>query len=137
MDFALTPWMWTKVSNTIGHLLPDPRGTIEKRFDDVKGRAFCYRQKAKTGNYGILALWTCDNAVELGIVAGGALNLSLPAAAEFIDLMGNVRGRACDFGPVVDGRTCVRVPLTPAPLFVKTPNVHDLEDALEDAEVVK
>lgn len=118
MDYNLTPFMWTKVSNTLGHLLPDPRWVADSQpFPLV--RAYVYRQKADGGEYGVLAIWTADNDVELGVKAGPKVALDLPTDAQFIDLMGNPRRRAGG-----------DIPLTPAPLFVKSRDVSALMKAI-------
>ena len=119
MDFNLTPWMWTKVSNTLGHLLPDPRHVADARpFENV--RAYVYRQDAPSGPYGVLAVWTCDNEVELGKKEGPVVKLSLPDDVRFVDLMGNERAAS------KDSRGLTAIPLTPAPLFVVSADVAAL-----------
>ena len=118
MDFNLTPWMWTKVSNTLGHLLPDPRYVADARpFEGV--RAYVYRQKTASGSYGVLAMWTCDNDVELGEKEGPTVKLPLPDDVRLIDLMGNERRRPDD---------CI--PLTPAPLFMVSGDVSAMASAI-------
>ena len=118
MDNNLTPFMWTKVSNTLGHLLPDPRYVADAQPVPLS-RAYVYRQKADGGEYGVLAIWTADNDVELGVKVGPKVTLDLPADAAFIDLMGNPRRR-------VGGD----IPLTPAPIFVKSRDVAALLKAI-------
>jgi hypothetical protein len=121
MDIALSPWMWTKVSNTIGHLLPDPRFVANRRLTSVS-RAYVYRQGAN----GVLAVWTHNNDVELGKKHGGTVYMKLPPDARFFDLMGNERMALRDAA----GRAIL--PLTPAPLFVVSTNVTALCSAVKD-----
>ena len=115
MDIAMSPWMWTKVSNTIGHLLPDPRFEACGRLTPTS-RAYVYRQ----GSNGVLAVWTHDNDVELGRRHGEILQMRLPPDAHYFDLMGNERIASKHAG----GLTAV--PLTPAPLFVVSEDIESL-----------
>ena len=114
IDARMAPYMWTKISNTLGRLLPDPRlvGRVSPRAD-VRG--YCFRPSPDSTE-GVLALWTTDNDVEHGLKPGPVLSLNLPEDVQFVDLMGNRRE------PPADGR----VPLTAAPLFIRSRNAETL-----------
>lgn len=114
MDLRLTPFFHTMVPNVLGRILPDPQFVGKARpYPDV--RAYCYLPK-KGAKQSVVAVWTSNNDVELGFRKGDVLTVELPEDIRFCDLMGNVRR------PVVErlggGRVLVRIPLTPAPLFV-------------------
>ena len=111
IDARMAPYMWTKISNTLGRLLPDPR-LVERVHlrDEVRG--YCFRPSPDS-TAGVLALWTTDNDVEHGLKPGPVLALNLQDV-QFIDLMGNLRE------PPVDGR----VPLTSAPLFILSQDIQ-------------
>lgn len=121
-DMEMQPFFWPMVMNTIGHLLPDPRYVDDFRpTPTVVG--YCYRP-SPTAKDGVLALWTSDINVENGVTAGETLTMALPADATFVDLMGNPRTAMRQ----TDGM--VRVPLTPAPIFVRSADVSGLVRAL-------
>jgi len=117
LDHNLTPFMWLKMVNTLGHLFPDPRFYGEAQpFATVRAKAF------RQGDRAILAIWTNDNDVERGLKRGQTLTMELPSDAQFIDLMGNVR------------RARASVPLTPAPLFIVSKDAEGLLKAAKEAE---
>ena len=127
MDDAFTPSMFTMVMNTLGRLLPDPRFVGDAHpYPDV--RAYCFRPNP-TATEGVLALWTSANDVENGLRTGDVLTLDLPVDATFVDLMGNVRE------PLASQKTPtgVRVPLTPAPLFIRAGDPQALLRAVRAA----
>ena len=127
MDDAFTPYMYTMVMNTLGHVLPDPRFIGEARpYPDV--RAYCFRPTPDSTD-GVLAVWTSANDVEKGLRAGDVLTMPLPDDASFVDLMGNARA------PSAKQRTSsgVRVPLTFAPLFIRSGNPQGLLSAVRQA----
>jgi hypothetical protein len=122
LDHNLTPPMWLKMVNTLGHLFPDPRFCGEAQpFANVRAKAFRSRGKA------VMAVWTTDNDVERGIKKGPRLSMRLPADVRFVDLMGNVRTAVADSA----GETVV--PLTAAPLFLVSSNAEALLKAVEEA----
>lgn len=117
LDARLAPYMWTQVPNTLGHLLPDPRFHGQVVRDGW--RAYVFRQ----GDHAVAAVWANARDVEIGLVPARVLQVRLPAAARFFDLMGN--GRTPDAGG--------KVPLTAAPLFVTSPEADGLLAAFEKA----
>ena len=123
MDVNLTPYLWLKAVNTLGHLLPDPRFVGDARpFADIRG--YVYRQ----GEEAVLAIWTTNHEVELGKRKGPTLILALPEDARFADFMGNARtARKLPGGGV-------SVPLTAAPLFVVSRDAAALLAAVRNAE---
>lgn len=122
LDANLTPHLWLKMVNTLGHLLPDPRFYGDaKPFSDVRG--YVYRQ----GEKAILAVWTTNNEVERGRRQGARIEMKLPADASFVDLMGNPRSA------VRSATGVTSVPLTPAPLFVVSKDASALLKALQTA----
>jgi len=128
MDHNLTPYMWLKMVNTLGHLLPDPRFYGDARpFANVLGAV--YRQD----DHAVLALWTNDNDVELGLKKGPNLTMDLPSDARFYDLMGNERRCEVERRGGGGQRNC-QLPLTSAPLFVVLKDAAALLKAVETCE---
>ena len=121
----MQPFFWPMVMNTIGHLLPDPRHVDDCRPTPT-AVGYCYRC-SPTAKEGVLALWTNDVDVENGVVLGETLTMTLPEDAAFVDLMGNPRA----VGRRPDGT--VHVPLTSAPIFVRSSHVEELVRALHTA----
>lgn len=127
LDLALTPYCFTKVMNTLAHLLPDPRFVGEARpFPDIRG--YCYRPKPEATD-GVLGIWTSNNEVERGLRKGDVLTMNLPRDATFIDLMGNPRRPT----PSQREGSSIRVPLTPYPLFIRSQDPEALLAALRTA----
>ena len=110
MDQYLTPLALCKVPNTLGHLLPKPvfkadvlpaAGVKGYVFEDEQGR-------------GVAAVWCTTATVQEGLEKGPDMSVNFGGAVpEFIDLMGNVR-------PVAAKKGRVEIPLTPAPLFMRS-----------------
>ena len=125
-DMEMQPFFWPMVMNTIGHLLPDPRYVDDFRPTPT-AIGYCYRS-SPTATDGVLALWTNDIDVENGVTTGETLTLALPEDAAFVDLMGNPRAAARRS----DGS--VQVPLTAAPIFVRSSDVDGLVRALRTAQ---
>ena len=124
MDMAFTPYMFPMVMNTLGHLLPDPRFVGEARpYADVRG--YCFRPSPDAKDC-VLAVWTTNNDVENGLRKGDVLGMELPVDATFIDLMGNARAARAT------GRVAA-VPLTSAPLFIRSEDGEGLLAALRNA----
>lgn len=122
LDANLSPHLWLKMVNTLGHLLPDPRFYGDARpFSDVRG--YVYMQ----GGRGILAVWTTNHEVERGKRRGAILKMALPKDAAFLDLMGNARVATHTAGEKTD------VPLTPAPLFILSKDAEGLLKAIRTA----
>ena len=119
LDARLAPYMWTKVPNTLGHLLGDPRfhGQVVREG----WRAYVFHQ----GDHAVAAVWANAADVENGLKPGPTLSVKLPSDAQFYDLMGN-RRRA---ERKEDGS--VALPLTAAPLFVTAEDAAALLAALE------
>ena len=118
IDRQLSPSCWGHVANTFGHLLPDPRFVgWAMPLDCVRGYVF------RQGDHGVLAVWTTDNDVEMGVKRGPVLQMDLPPDARYFDLMG-VERRG-------DGRN---VPLTCAPIFIVAKESRTLLVALETAK---
>ena len=127
MDQYLTPLALCKVPNTLGHLLPKPvfkadvlpaAGVKGYVFEDEQGR-------------GVAAVWCITATVQEGIEKGPEMSVNFGSdVPEFIDLMGNVR-------PVSAKNGLVEIPLTPAPLFMRTAKggAGKLAAALNGADV--
>ncbi|OGV83167.1 MAG: hypothetical protein A3K19_06675 [Lentisphaerae bacterium RIFOXYB12_FULL_65_16] len=127
MDQYLTPLALCQVPNTLGHLLPKPRfkadvlpaaGVKGHVFEDEQGR-------------GVAAVWCITAKVQEGLEKGPTMSVNFGGdVPEFIDLMGNVR-------PVVAQNGFVDIPLTPAPLFMRSAagGADKLAAALNAADV--
>lgn len=127
MDQYLTPLSLCKVPNTLGHLLPKPvfkadvlpaAGIKGYVFEDEQGR-------------GVAAVWCNAAKVQEGLEKGPDMSVKFGRdVPEFIDLMGNVR-------PVSAKGGRVDIPLTPAPLFMRSAKggADRLVTALNAAEV--
>lgn len=124
-DMEMQPFFWPMVMNTIGHLLPDPRHVDDFRPTPT-AIGYCYRPSPEAKG-GVMALWTSDIDVENGVTVGETLTMALPADATFVDLMGNPRTAE----RLPDGT--VRVPLTSAPVFVRSADADGLVRALRTA----
>lgn len=128
MDQYLTPLALCKVPNTIGHLLPKPvfkadiapaAGVKGFVFEDEQGR-------------GVAAVWSVGAKVDEGLEKGPDMSVNFGRQVpEFIDLMGNVR-------PVAAKNGVVEIPLTPAPLFMRSAKggAGQLATALNAADVL-
>ena len=110
MDQYLTPLALCKVPNTIGHLLPKPKFVADVLpAAGVKGHVFEDEQ-----GRGVAAVWCITAKVQEGLEKGPTLSVNFKGAVpEFIDLMGNLR-------PVAAKDGLVDIPLTPAPLFLRS-----------------
>ena len=123
-DAQMSPYMWNMVPNTLGHLLPSP-----KFLGDVKRdgwRAYVFRQD----DHAVAAVWTNERQVELGRKKGMSLLVKLPEDVSFVDLMGN-----CRAARKRDHNGAVAVPLTPAPLFIRSRDAEGLLTAFENVEL--
>jgi hypothetical protein len=124
MDLHLTPILLCKAVNTLGHLMGDPRYVADIRPSaDIRGYAF--RQPDGTG---LAPIWCTSADVENGLKKCPVLAVRFGQPVAFIDFMGNPRFAA----PDKDGVT--RMPVTPAPLFVKAKDAAKLAQALQTAE---
>ena len=126
MDIRFTPYSHIFSANTLGHLLPDPKYFGDAQpYRDVRG--YCFRQ----GDKAVMPVWTTNHDVEWGIKRGAILEMDLPADAEFIDMFGN-RREAEAVSPDAGTKT-VKVPLTPAPLFIVSEDAEGLLAGLREA----
>lgn len=124
MDLHLTPILLCKAVNTLGHLLPDPRHVADIRpAAGIRGYAF--RQPDGSG---LAPVWCTAADVENGLKRCPVLAVRFGQRVAFIDFMGNPRFAA----PDKQGYT--RVPVTPAPLFIRAKDVNLLAKALQAAE---
>ena len=122
LDMELTPYCLTMSFNTLGHLLPDPRFYGDaKPYPDIRG--YVFRRSPASDEY-VLAVWTTNHDVENGARRGDTLEMDLPSDATFYDFCGNERVQA-ERG---------KVPLTYAPLFVKSKDPAGLLAALRNAK---
>ncbi len=110
MDQYLTPLALCKVPNTLGHLLPKPVFKADVLpAGGVKGYVFEDEQGC-----GVAAVWCNTAKVQEGLEKGPDMSVNFGAdVPEFIDLMGNVR-------PVAAKNGLVDIPLTPAPLLMRS-----------------
>ena len=124
MDLHLTPLLLCPAVNTLGHLMPDPRYVADIRpAAGIRGYAF--RQPDGTG---LAPVWCTTTDVENGLKKCPVLAVRFGQPVAFVDFMGNPRVAA----PDKDGVT--RLPVTPAPLFVKAKDPAKLAAALQAAE---
>ncbi|MEX1119985.1 MAG: sugar-binding protein [Terrimicrobiaceae bacterium] len=127
VDYNLTPTSFLLGTNTLGHLLGEPKfiGDIRPAAG-VRGYAF----DDKT-NGGVAAMWCTIDDVERGFVRGPVMRVRFEGELpELIDLMG--RSYSLKAGP--DGLVDIR--LTPAPLFLKSKDPQALAKALQSAEIL-
>ena len=126
MDIRFTPYAFIFSANTLGHLLPDPEYVGDAQpYRDVRG--YCFRQGGKA----VMPVWTTNHDVEWGVKRGATLEMDLPADAFFIDMFGN-RREAGTVAASSGGKT-VKVPLTPAPLFIVSGDADALLKALRES----
>jgi len=124
LDLHLTPILLCKTVNTLGHLLGAPRYVADIRpAAGIRGYAF--RQPDGSG---IAPVWCTAADVENGLKKCPVLAVKFGQPVEFVDFMGNARFAA------PDKQGYVRMPVTPAPLFVKAKDAAKLASALQAAE---
>jgi len=127
LDARMAPYMWTKVPNTLGNLLPDPRFCGQVVRDGW--RAYVFRQ----GDHAVAAVWANARDVEIGLKPALMLHAHLPREARFYDLMGNERVVEKGERRGGGGQWNCRIPLTAAPLFVTAPDADGLLESFEKA----
>ena len=131
VDLRFTPLMFTFSANTLGHLLPSPAFVGDAQpYGDVRG--YCFRQ----GDKAVMPVWTTNHDVENGEKKSPVLEMTLPSDTVFVDMFCNEREPlaedvAREGG--ADGRKTIRVPLTPAPLFLVSKDAAGLLKALREA----
>ncbi|MGN0832023.1 MAG: sugar-binding protein [Kiritimatiellia bacterium] len=120
LDADFAPISHILAANTLGNLLPDPEwyGAAHP-YRNIRG--LCFRRKDKGD--ALMAVWTTDHDVEFGLKESPYVQMRLPRDAQFIDFEGNVR-------PVAWAER-LRVPLTPAPLFIVSRDEKALLAALK------
>ena len=124
-DIDFQPYVWPMVVNVLGRMLPDPRYVGSSRpHKDVLG--YVYRPSPKATD-GVMAVWSSSIDLENGVRKSPVLEMKLPADARFFDLMGNERGAK----RTADGFS--QLPLTSAPLFVRSADPAALLRALEES----
>ncbi len=124
MDLHLTPILLCKAVNTLGHLMGDVVYTEDIRpAAGIRGYAF----RLPDGS-GIAPVWCTSADVENGLKKCPVLAIKFGQPVEFTDFMGNPRFAA------PDQQGYIRMPVTPAPLFVKAKDVAKLAKALQAAE---
>ena len=127
VDLRFTPLLFTFSANTLGHFLPNPKFVGDAQpYGDVRG--YCFQQGARA----VMPIWTTNHDVENGERKGPVLEMELPEDTVFADMFGNrrepsgvVRGN--------DGFKTVKVPLTPAPLFLVSHDADGLLKGLREA----
>ena len=127
LDIDFTPRAFIFSANTLGHMLPDPKFVGDAQpYGDVRG--YCFLQDDKA----VMPVWTTNHDVEWGIKKSPVLEMRLPEDAVFVDMFGN---RRVSTGAAIaaDGLKTVKVPLTPAPLFIVSRNAQGLLRALREA----
>ena len=127
LDIDFTPRSFIFSANTLGHLLPDPKFVGDAQpYGDVRG--YCFLQ----GDKAVMPVWTTNHDVEWGVKKGPVLEMKLPADTVFVDMFGNKREPA-EAVVGADGVRTVKVPLTPAPLFLVSHDAEGLLRALREA----
>ena len=94
-------------------------------YADVRG--YCFRQDGR----GVMPVWTTNNDVERGLRKGAVLEMDVPSDSEFIDMFGN--RREAETVASGAGRKTVKVPLTPAPIFIVSEDAEGLLAGLRKA----
>lgn len=124
MDLHLTPILLCKAVNTLGHLMGDIAYTEDIRpAAGIRGYAF--RLPDDTG---IAPVWCTSADVENGLKKCPVLAVKFGQPVAFVDFMGNRRYAQ------PDRQGYIRMPVTPAPLFVLAKDVVKLAKALQNAE---
>lgn len=124
MDLHLTPILLCKAVNTLGHLMGDVAYTEDIRpAAGIRGYAF-----GLPDGTGLATVWCTSADVENGLKKCPILAVRFGQPVEFVDFMGN--RRAAD----PDTQGYIRMPVSPAPLFVRAKDVARLAKALQAAE---
>lgn len=124
LDLHLTPILLCKAVNTLGHLMGDIAYTEDIRpAAGIRGYAF----KLPDGT-GLAPVWCTTADVENGLKKCPVLAVKFGQPVAFVDFMGNPRFAA------PDKQGYIKMPVTPAPLFVKAKDVARLAKALQNAE---
>ena len=124
IDLHLTPILLCKAVNTLGHLMGDIAYTEDIRpAAGIRGYAF----KLQDGT-GLAPVWCTSADVENGLKKCPVLAVRFGQPVAFIDFMGNPRFAQ------PDKQGYIKMPVTPAPLFVKAKDVVRLAKALQNAE---
>ena len=120
MDMRLTPLLLCKAINTIGNELDDVQYVDDVRPSPaIRGYVF-----ERADGMGVAPLWCVDKDVENGLKKGPAVTIKSSQSLVFRDFMGRIREEAAG-----DGGT-IRIPLTPAPLFIEAANASLLAEEL-------
>lgn len=108
LDLNLKPWAMCKVSNTLGHLLPEPKFIADVRpMGGIRGYAF-----EDTQGRPIIAIWCAIDRVEDGVERGPLMMVDFANInPQYIDMMGNLRK-----APIENGMASIQ--LAPAPIFI-------------------
>ena len=129
LDIRFTPCAFVFSANTLGHFLPNPKFIGDAQpCGDVRG--YCFRQ----GDKAVMPVWTSNRDVEWGKKKSPVLEMALPVDTVFADMFGNKR-TPTDVAVGKDGLKIVKVPLTPAPLFLVSQDAEGLLRALRGAVV--
>ncbi len=124
MDLHLTPILLCKAVNTLGHLMGDVAYTEDIRpAAGIRGYAF----RLPDGT-GLAPVWCTSADVENGLKRCPVLAVRFGQPVAFVDFMGNRRYAQ------PDKQGYIRMPVTPAPLFVQAKDVAMLAKALQNAE---
>ena len=124
IDLHLAPILLCKAVNTLGHLMGDVAYAEDIRpAAGIRGYAF----KLPDGT-GIAPVWCTSADVENGLKKCPVLVVRFGQPVEFTDFMGNRRLAE------PDKQGYIRMPVTPAPLFVQAKDVARLAKALQNAE---
>ena len=127
LDIRFSPCAFIFSANTLGHFLPDPRFVGDAQpYGDVRG--YCFRQ----GDKAVMPIWTTNHDVEWGTRKSPVLEMELPGDTVFADMFGNKRTPS-DVVRGANGLKTVKVPLTPAPLFLVSRDADGLLRALRGA----
>jgi hypothetical protein len=127
LDIDFTPCAFIFSANTLGHFLPDPKFVGDAQpYGDVRG--YCFRQ----GDKAVMPVWTTNHDVEWGVKKSPVLEIELPADTVFADMFGNKRAPS-ETVRGANGLKTVKVPLTPAPLFLVSRDAEGLLRALRGA----
>jgi len=123
IDVHLSPWLMSKAVNTLGNRMPWVRHCADVRpAAGIRGYVF----RLKNGS-GIAAVWTNIHDVENGRKRGPMIQVKFGQKTRFFDMMGAERSAMPDASGVI------RLPLTPAPLYIEAENPEMLAKSLKNA----
>lgn len=134
LDVDFAPYSFILAANTLQHLMPSPKFYGDAQpYGDVRG--YCFMQ----GDNAVMPIWTTNHDIEWGTKPASVIQMVLPRDTKFVDMEGNERepDSVTLPGNFITRRWAktkiVRVPLTPAPLFLISKEPEALLNALKNA----